>query len=255
MQLAKALLCQIIAGFAVLLLSSRLPGWGHDFWFFLTMQALTATAISSALRQPAWWRFIHLLFLPAAALLLSLNIAAWVYLLIFLLMTLVFWGTVKGDVPLFLSSPAVSEALATILAKENTRNFADIGAGLGSVVAPVAKKFPNLRIVALEKAPLPWLIGFWRCRNLANVDVRLQNLWNCNLSEYGVVFAFLSPLVMVDIGEKVRQEMQAGSLFVSSSFAVPEWPPEEVVELGDRQKSKLYCYRIRSCSNCPQHGE
>lgn len=245
MQLAKALLCQLIAAIAILLLSSRLPGWTQDFRFFLIMQALTATTISSALGQPIWWRFIHMFFLPTAALLLSFKIAAWVYLLFFLLMMLIFWGTVKGDVPLFLSSSAVGEALAAILVGENTRNFADLGAGVGSVVAPLAKKFPELRIIALERAPLPWLIGFWRCRHLENVDVRLQNLWNCNLGEYSVVFAFLSPLVMVEIGKKVQQEMQAGSLFVSSCFAVPEWRPEQVVELGDRQKSSLYCYRIR----------
>jgi hypothetical protein len=38
--------------------------------------------------------------------------------------------------------------------------------------------------------------------------------------------------------------MRPGTLFVSSSFAVPGWAPEMKVEIEDARATVLYCYRI-----------
>ncbi len=243
MQLIKALVCQTL-GIIVMLLSIRLSRWAIDSWFVVLLQAAIAAAFSVLLRQPVWWRLIHLAFMPAVAIMLAFNLPPSLYLVIFLLLILVFWGTAKGDVPLFLSSSAVGEALITIVAREKALSFADLGAGVGSVVVPLARQLPGLRIDALERAPLPWLFACWRCRKSQNVRVRLTSIWCSNLAEYGVVFAFLSPLVMSRVAEKVRSEMREGSLFISSSFPVPNWLPEAIVEVGDGQKTRLYCYRI-----------
>lgn len=244
MQLIKALICQILACMLMLFFSTWLLKWNIDFRFLIFLQAAIAALLSSILLQPYWWRLIHLLFMPAVAAMLVFNLPPWLYLLFFILLCLIFWGTVKGDVPLYLSSSAVGEVLATIIKQENAGSFADIGAGIGTIVAPLAIQLPAVRITALEQAPLPWLFALWRCRNLSNIEVRLANLWHCNLADYAIVFAFLSPLVMARMGEKVRSDMQIGSLFVSSSFPVPEWLPERVIELDDKRKTRLYCYRI-----------
>lgn len=246
MQLVKALACQILACIAILMLSTWLSRSGLDSRFMVLLQAVIAVILSTLFRQPVWWRIIHLVFLPSVAIMLTLNLPPWLYLLVFLLLVLVFWGTAKGDVPLFLSSSAVSEALIAIVNREQASSFADIGAGVGTVVIPLAGKLPAMRIYALERAPLPWLLAFFRCRKLPNVDVRLTSLWSANLAEFQVVFAFLSPLVMEKVGQKVRREMPVGSLFVSSSFPVPGWQPEAVVGVEDSRKTRLYCYRIVS---------
>jgi hypothetical protein len=246
MQLIKALVCQALACLIILLVSGWLSRWGLNSRLIVPLQALIAVALSVVLRQPVWWRLIHLSFMPAVAIMLALNPPSWLYLLVLLLLTLVFWGTVKGDVPLFLSSSAVGEAVIAIVAREKAESFVDMGAGVGSVVVPLARQLPDLRIEALERAPVPWLIACWRCRTLPNVRVRLGSLWRRNLAEYGVVFAFLSPLVMIRAGEKVRRDMREGSLFISSSFPVPNWLPETIVEVDDSRKTRLYCYRIQS---------
>ena len=246
MQLSKALLCQLLALGTLLALKvwSPLP---LAPWLVAGLQALLAAALSRLVKQPIWWQAIHLVFMPAILLGLSWQLPAWLYLAILWLLTLVFWGTVKGDVPLFLSSSAVSDALIDIVQRERAKSFVDIGAGLASVVLPLALARPQLRIAAFERAPLPcWLAG-WRCRKLPNVEVRLASFWDQELGEFDVVFAFLSPLVMIRIGEKVRSEMRAGSLFVSSSFPIPDCRPESVLELADRRKTRLYCYRLGRC--------
>ena len=220
-----------------------MPALFHGAWRLVLVQGIAAALCSGLLRQPYWWLPIHLLFLPAAIAMLTLHLPSWLYLSAVLLLALVFWGTVKGDVPLFLSSSAVADAVKTIVDQENAEVFADLGAGVGSVAVPLARQ-RSLVVDAWEYAPLPWLVTAWRCRKLSNAKVKRASLWGCELGRYDVVFAFLSPAVMAELGEKVRDEMRPGSLFISSSFPVPDWEPESVISITDRRKTKLFCYRL-----------
>lgn len=219
------------------------PALFYGVWRLVLVQSIAAALWSRVLCQPYWWLPIHLLFLPAAIAMLTLQLPSWLYLLAVLLLALVFWGTVKGDVPLFLSSSDVGDAVTAIVKRENAATFADLGAGVGSVVVPMAKH-GSMIVEGWERAPVPWLITAWRCRKLPNAAVKRASLWRCNLVFYDVVFAFLSPAVMVELGEKVRHEMRPGSLFISSSFPIPDWPPESIMQINDRRRTQLFCYRV-----------
>ncbi len=199
--------------------------------------------LSRLFRQPVWWRYIHLSFVPAALLLHGLGLPAWIYLSGFFLLLLIFWGTVKGDVPLFLSGSAASEVLADIIEREHAESLIDLGAGLGSVIIPIAKRFPKLNIIAVERAPIPYLILSWRCRFITNIKVRRDNFWNCNLADYDMVFAFLSPSVMERLGHKCRNEINERALLVSSRFPLPKNVADFVIE-RDSGDLKFYCYRF-----------
>ncbi len=244
MQSSKALTAQLLGMLLIAILAGAIPTVLHGAWRLALLQGLAAALFSRPLKQPAWWIPIHLLFLPAALALLTLELPAWLYLLTALLLSLVFWGTIKGDVPLFLSSPAVTDALHQILQQEHASSLIDLGAGIGSVAVPLARQQPNLQVEAWEYAPIPWLITAWRSRKLSNLRVVRMSLWQCELSHCDVVFAFLSPVVMPRLGEKVRREMHSGSLFVSSSFPLPDWQAETVIALTDPMATRLYCYRV-----------
>ena len=136
------------------------------------------------------------------------------------------------------------EALAELTAAHPRLRFLDLGAGLGSIVCPLAKMRPDARIVGVENAPATWLIGRLRTLGLPNCDWRWGDLWQCSLAEQDVVYAFLSPVPMPELWEKASREMPAGSLFISNSFPVPGITPERIVELDDRRQTSLYCYRI-----------
>lgn len=246
MPLSKAVIIQFIACLIIILSKPYWSQWTFANWQLVLFQILIASSLSKILGQAIWWRLMHLIFLPALLILMSLHFPAWTYLLIFLLLLLLFWGTVNGDVPLFLSSTTVVSALKNILNQENPTNFVDLGVGLGSVVYPLAIAFPAMPIVGLEKAPLPWLWAKFRCKKQTNVTIRYESLWQSHLSEYAIAFAFLSPPVMEALGQKLKQEMRTGSLFISSSFPVPDWQAEKTIVLNDRQKTCLYCYRIQS---------
>ncbi|MDD2761396.1 MAG: hypothetical protein PHH11_14030 [Methylomonas sp.] len=248
MQIANALACQLLACLLAILLKSfcsylSFPGG------FLGLQPLLAAVLSRWVRQPVWWLPVHLAFLPAVFLASALNLPSWIYLLGFSLLLSVFWGCAKGDVPLFLSSVAVGDELAGVIEREGAVSLIDLGAGVGSVVIPVAKQFPNLKITAVERAPIPYLILSWRCRQLNNITVRREDFWSCCLEGYDIVFAFLSPSVMQRLDEKCQNEINAKTgLLVSSSFPLPNRAVASVVGVG-QSALKLYCYRFGRSSS------
>ncbi len=244
MTLVKVLAAQLFGGLCAFGLMHLVPTWFHSVYHWLAVQGLSAAIGSKILRQPYWWSFIHLVFLPVAWILLSLEIPPNYYLFIVGMLTLIFWGTVKGDVPLFLSSRAVAEVLHQLIAQETASRFADFGAGVGSVILPLAQHCPNLALDAFERAPIPWLICYQRARKWPNIRVIRGSFWKAQLSDYDLVFAFLSPAVMAQIGEQVRLKMRPGTLFVSSSFPVPDWEPETILHVKDRRNTQLFCYRV-----------
>lgn len=243
-QLLRFLFAQALGLVMAVVVAWLLPAPMPGVWGAVLIQGMAAAGFSRALRQPVWWIPIHLLFVPAILGALALHLPSELYLAAFVLFALVFWGTVKGDVPLFLSSPAVAEAVAGIAGQERAERVAELGAGVGSVAIPLAQRLPHLAVEAWERAPLPWAIIAWRSRKLPNLAVYRGSFWDCDLSVHDLVFAFLSPNPMPELGEKIRREMRPGSLFVSSSFPVPGWEPESVRELKDRRGTVLYCYRI-----------
>lgn len=243
--LIKALVAQMLGLTIAVMLVWLSPALFHGTARLAMLQGAAAASCSRLLRQPPWWLPIHFLFLPTAITLLTLQLPSWLYPVASLLLALVFWGTVKGDVPLFLSSPAAAAALAVIVERENTRCFAELGAGVGSMVVPLAQRRPMMAIDAFEHAPLPWLITRWRCRKRPNVNTRVTSFWSGELSRYDTVFAFLSPAVMPKLGEKISREMRPGNLFISSSFPVPGWRPESVIRINDRRKTAFFCYRVK----------
>jgi hypothetical protein len=102
---------------------------------------------------------------------------------------------------------------------------------------------PDARLAGVETAPLNWLIA--RLRLAGRADIRLASLWQTDLADADLVYAYLSPAAMPRLWEKARAEMKPGSLLVSNSFAVPGEAPDEIVELDDLTHSRLLIWRMR----------
>lgn len=203
-----------------------------------------ALLIASISHQPWWWRLIHALFAPLAWGASALAIDPGWFLLALILMLLVYRGAVTGRIPLYLSNSETAAALAELLPDRPGVRFVDLGAGIGSIVRPLAKARPEALLCGIENAPASWLIGRLRTTGLSNCQWRWGDIWQHDLAPYDVVYAFLSPEPMPELWAKVRREMVAGSLLISNSFPVPDVEPSTVVEVDDARQTRLYCYRV-----------
>lgn len=103
---------------------------------------------------------------------------------------------------------------------------------------------PDARFTGVENAPLTWLAGRLRTLRQPNCDWRWGDLWHIDLSQFHVVYAFLSPSPMAELWDKAVREMRPGAMFISNTFAVPGINADEIIEVDDARQTLLYCYYI-----------
>lgn len=201
-----------------------------------------ALVLSSLSRQPWWWKAIHTLFAPLICLVSWIPVAPSWYLAAFLFLLLCYRGAFSGRIPLFLSTTSTCRAIVKLAEERNVSNIADLGAGIGSMVGALASSLPGTHISGVENAPIPWLIGYFRTTRFANSRWLFQDFWEHPLSDYDIVYAFLSPAPMERLWHKVKGEMHPGSLFVSNSFPIPDQKPSFLVKVDDVRETLLFCY-------------
>ncbi|MPS48451.1 MAG: class I SAM-dependent methyltransferase [Methylobacillus sp.] len=197
------------------------------------LQGVVASILSILLAMAVWWRWIHLLFPVAVLLMLQWQLPAWIYLLAFCFTLAVFWSTYRTQVPFYPSLPATWRQVKALVPADRKVSVLDIGSGTGGLVLYLARERLNARCAGVELAPLPWLVSVLLAYlKKSPVSFKYGDYQAVNLSEYDVVFAYLSPAAMPDVWRKAKKEMQAGSLLISYEFEIPGVVPK--LQIQDR---------------------
>lgn len=243
-----ALLCQTLA-VGIVFGALRALEIAASGWIVALAIGVLALGFTLLRRLDRWWWPIQMLFAPAIWLMLRVDVPAIAYLVVFALLALIYWSTFRTQVPLFLSSRRVWQAVESLLPParaDQPLRFVDLGSGLGGLLAFLGARRPDGSYTGFEIAPLPALLSRLRFAVLgpANVRVTWGSFWPADLGDYDVVFAFLSPVPMPELWAKVRREMRAGSVFISCSFAVPGVDPDIVLETGERRATRLHVWRM-----------
>ena len=240
-----ALLTQIFSFVAILLLILTVPEQPLSLIQWAMLQGAIAAMISVRCRMATWWIIIHLLFMPILTATLALNIPAYWFCIGFLVLALIYGKTYQTQVPLYLSSQEVTKVLSSWLPKQHNFSFIDLGCGCGGLLKDLSQVQSNGSYHGIEAAPLPYLVS--KLRNIVFAPkntITWGDFWKDDLTQYDVVYAYLSPVPMKSLWEKARQEMQPGSIFISNSFIIPDVSPEKSVKLNDFSGSTLYMWRI-----------
>jgi hypothetical protein len=205
-----------------------------------------ATLLSRLARLEPWWIVIQFVFAPALVLASTAPVPSAVWIGLFLLLLAVYWSTFRTQVPLYLSSSKVREALIPLLPL-GAFAFMDVGSGVGGVLLDLAAARPDGQYHGVESAPVPWLISRLRILLSGRQNCRAAwgSLWNCDLTGYDVVFAYLSPVPMAALWEKVRHEMRPGTRFISNTFPVGTLVPDREVVVDDLRHSTLYVWDMK----------
>jgi hypothetical protein len=277
---AIALLLQTVA-FLIALLFARATAIQMQPLLFALLCGTLAAALSYIAGLARWWLLIQFLFVPALVLMLALDIPPGFSLAAFLILLVVYWSTFRSQVPLYLSSRKIWRAMELLLPalphspagggieaggascgqgadcsgrsltlsrgeREPHFAFMDLGSGIGGVLTHLARVRPDGRYYGVEAAPLPFLLSWLRIRlgGYRNCTVHWSSLWDCDLAQYDVVFAYLSPVPMDELWQKARNEMRPGSVFISNTFSVADHPPQQTFTVDDLHRSTLYIWHM-----------
>lgn len=241
-----ALLLQVAAFFSALVVANFSPVEFSTLAFILLCGLLAALYTHFA-KLASWWLPIQFMFIPAIAFVRLFDVPPGLFLAAFFILLAVYWSTYRTQVPLYLSSRKIWAALELLLPEEQTGKnftFVDLGCGLGGVMAHLAHARPDGRYVGVEAAPVPYFFSRLRARGLPNCDVRWGSLWETDLSQYDVVYAYLSPVPMSKLWKKAEREMRPGSVFISNTFKVPDHPAQLTYSVDDLHRSTLHVWRM-----------
>lgn len=228
------------------LLGVLLP-WSLTLQQVIWLQGVIAALISLQLfHLPIWQGVIYLLFLPLLLwAVVTLDLSATWYLAGFVGLVLVYGGIYRTRVPLFLSSQQAINTLVQLLPQDHRFKMIDLGSGCGGLIGRLAKILPHGVYHGVEMALLPcWISKLRGALSGQHCQFQWESIWQQDLSEYDVVYAYLSPVPMARLWEKICQEMRPGSLFISNTFAVPEVVPDRCIPLDDLSGAVLYIWRL-----------
>lgn len=232
------LLSMLVAG-SLLVFLFRTPS--SDPLAIAALQGTCALLVAWLLKSPGWWLPIHLTFLPLMVLAARLALPSWVWLAGFIFLLLVFWRTNSSRVPLYLTNPKSSNAILHLLPTTPCR-IIDLGCGDGALLRHLARARPDCFFVGIEHAPLTWVWAWFCARRLDNVSIRRGDFWAHPLTDYALVYAFLSPVPMSRLWAKAQAEMSPGACLISNSFAIPEIPLHFSTDVPDRRHTRLHVY-------------
>lgn len=244
----RALLAQGLAAALVVVLVyllALLP-WRMSLFSVALLQGVLAAAIGWRLGLSRWWLWINLAFLPALLLAQRADLPAWLFLLGFLLLLLVNWNSLREQVPLYLSGRKAQQYLQQCLSeREPTLRFVDLGCGAAGTLLQLARQFPRGQFVGVETAPLLFVLAWLRCLFQENCHIRYRSLWRTELSEFDVVYCFLSPVPMPRLWSKAQAEMRAGSWLISNTFEIPGAPADRLFEINEGRQSALFLWQVK----------
>lgn len=242
-----AAIAQVVAAVIAIALRMALAGVLDAevlIWAGLAVQCLAAALLTKAMGLPVWWVWIGLAF-PAALSLAFIagDLPAWPFGVAFIVLYLFFSNTARERVPLYLTNRQTAKALLSLMQQRGATRFMDLGSGLGGVVRSLDGDGRSAR--GVETAPMVWLLSVVLSKLEGRGRILRQDIWFADLTGEDIVYAFLSPEPMPALYQKAKAEMNAGSLLVSNSFPVPGIAPDEVWDLPDRRKTRLFLYEMR----------
>ena len=175
---------------------------------------------------------------------IPLQLFLWASVLIVMVSILV--GVVRtGISPMPSSRRAVQQVLQFVV-PPRLGPILELGAAWGSLAIPLARAFPDRRIIAYELSTIPWLFLLLRVRvsGLTNIEVVRRDFFRDDLGKAAVVVCYLYPGSMVQLSTKLQSELIPGTTVVSNTFALPGWVPEQTSQLKDMYRTKIYRFVV-----------
>ena len=114
-------------------------------------------------------------------------------------------------------------------------NLMDLGSGDGRIVKAAAPLVA--RAVGVEINPVLYWLSRWRLRQVKNVEIRREDLWQTDLSNIDVLAVYFINNKMEQLAGKIKREMKLGSRIVSHGFQFPNWN-------WVRKDDKVYLYIV-----------
>lgn len=127
--------------------------------------------------------------------------------------------------------------------------FVDLGAGDGRVLV-AAERLCGAEAVGYEFNPVAYVvcrIALWL--NGSRARLVFGNFHHADLSEYDVIYCYLTPFVQEKLFPKFQTNAKPGALIISRIYIVGDWEPFRTLQyIGPNGPEATYFYRVPEAS-------
>ena len=181
--------------------------------------------------------------------LLSFFEIALLALTVFTLISIV-WSTLVSGISPMPSSQKARRAMLQLVGE--TGNEADtgpifeLGSGWGNLLIPLAKKYPQRKVIGYELSIVPWLttLILKNLLGLKNLEVYRKNFLHADLTSTSIILCYLYPKGMQDLESKIKSKPGQLKYLISNNFALPTQQPIKIIQLDDLYQSPVYLYKF-----------
>jgi hypothetical protein len=145
------------------------------------------------------------------------------------------------------SSARVRQALVPQLPETLAGELHELGAGWGGLALALARRCPQATVLAWEISLVPVVVLSLRARasGLHNLQPRWGDFMKADLRRAQAVVCYLFTGGMERLAPKLHTELPEGALILSNTFALRGWAPEEVTQVADLYRTRVYRYRVK----------
>ncbi len=155
------------------------------------------------------------------------------------------WFTVRTGISPMPSSMRARRVMLAAAADAPDGSIVDLGCGWGTLAIVFARRYPGREVIGYELSWIPWLVSLLRKRALGlhNLSLRREDFLRADLPDAAVLLCYLYPRGMDDLSHKLEREGGNPAVIISNTFALPSARPDEVIQLDDVYRTRIYVYR------------
>ena len=158
----------------------------------------------------------------------------------------ILWSTVRTGMPPMPSLGKGRKAMLDAVGEPQGGAIVDMGSGWGTLVIPLARRYPGVRVEGYELSWFPWLASWLAARllRLSNARFHRRDFVQADLGQVDTVLCYLMPAGMEQVRQRLETAPGGVRTLISHHFAVTGWEPVSVHRLRDLYQTPIYTYRI-----------
>lgn len=145
------------------------------------------------------------------------------------------FGRVKKDM--------LNKAEEIISSHKSSLKIVDLGCGSGSLLIPLAKKFPESHFYGYEWDVFPYYLAVLKTRKVNNITIYKKDFMKDNLGKFDLILCNLGTGLEKDLGCKLNKEISKDKIILSEMFKLTELKEEAISSTLCGIKSNIFLYR------------
>lgn len=145
------------------------------------------------------------------------------------------FGKIKKDI--------IQKSCDILLEERNTVKVVDLGCGSGSLLVPLAKRFPNHKFYGYEWDVFPYLLASFRAKKTNNLTIYKKNFMNEDMKSFKLILCNVGTGLKTDLGYKLNNEISKEATVLSEIFELDYLQEKEVIPSKmSGFKTNIYLY-------------